>query len=440
MSERTSSRPQRFADITGFAAQAERLETKTSSLLLIVITTAVVIFLGWAAIFELDQVTRAEGRVLPSARKQMVQHFEGGIISDIAIEEGQVVRKGDLLLRIQNQISQAELVNTRWELLSNQVELQRRRAEAAGTEDIDFPDDLRDRAPELIDEQLVLFTTRRAELGRQLAVLDDQIRKRTAELQETRIRLNNLKEEEKLLRQRLAQVEKLVAMDAGSEAQLIEVKTKLQQLISRISDARYQIPQLDAALSETRNLRKQRLVEFQSQAQEEVVNLQLSIAKLEEALSAFQDRSARTDVRAPITGVVNTIFVSTLGGVVQPGQDLVEIVPNDSSVLMEAKLRPSDRGDVWPGLPTIVKITAYDYSIYGGLDGNLEDISADVLQDEQGQSYYRIRVKAETSSFGDDKPVIPGMTAQIDILSGRHTILNYILKPIFKLRDNALRQ
>ncbi|MEO0410688.1 MAG: HlyD family type I secretion periplasmic adaptor subunit [Pseudomonadota bacterium] len=432
--------PHDFADITGFSARAQRVENKTSTVLLIVIASAVTLFLAWAAIFELDQVTRAEGRVLPSARKQMVQHYEGGIISEIAVEEGQVVRKGDLLIRIQNQISEAELVNTRWELLSKKAEVERRRAEAEGKSTVTFSEALSKRAPVLTREQTALFKTRKRELGRELAVLDDQIRKRTGELQESRIRLKNLQAEEQLVRQRLAQVQKLVAMDAGSEAQLIEVKTKLQQLISRKSDTRYQIPQLDAALSENKNRRRQRVAEFQSQAQEEVVALQINIAKLEEALLAFQDRSARTDVRAPITGVVNTVFVTTLGGVVKPGQDLVEIVPNDTSVLMEAKLRPADRGDVWPGLPAVVKITAYDFSIYGGLDGSLEEISADVLQDEQGQSYYRIRVKAQTTSFGEDKLVIPGMTAQIDILSGRHTILNYLLKPITKLRDNALRQ
>lgn len=435
-----SSSRSSFADVTGFAAQAERLESRTGRFMLISIACVMVIFLAWASIFELDQVTRADGRVLPSARKQIVQHYEGGIVNEIIVEEGQLVRKGDLLLRIQNQMSQAELVNTTWELLSKKAELERRRAEATGQKTVTFSDVLKERAPKLTLEQSALFKTREAELKQELAVLDDQIRKRTAELQETRTRLGNLRKEEVLLRQRLAQVEKLVAMDAGSEAQLIDVKTKLQQLISRISDTRFQIPQLDAALSENRNRRKQRVAEFQSQAQEEVVSLQITIAKLEEAMSAFEDRSARTDVRAPITGVINTLFVTTLGGVVQPGEDLMEIVPNDDAVLMEAKLRPSDRGDVWPGLPAVVKITAYDYSIYGGLDGTLEDISADVLQDEQGQSYYRIRLKADTASFGEDKPVIPGMTAQIDILSGRNTILDYLLKPIVKLRDNALRQ
>lgn len=435
-----SSGGSNFADVTGFAAQAERLESRTGKVMLILIAAVMIIFLAWAATFELDQVTRAEGRVLPSARKQIVQHYEGGIVNEIVVSEGELVRKGDLLLRIENQMSQAELVNTTWELLSKKAEIERRRAEASAAKTVAFSAELIERAPKLTQEQTALFNTRNNELKQELAVLDDQIRKRSGEYQEARTRLGNLRKEEVLLRQRLAQVEKLVAMDAGSEAQLIDVKTKLQQLISRISDTRYQIPQLEAALSENRNKRKQRVAEFQSQAQEEIVNLQIAIAKLEEASSAFQDRSARTDVRAPITGVINTLFVSTLGGVVQPGEDLLEIIPNDDAVLMEARLRPSDRGDVWPGLPAVVKITAYDYSIYGGLDGSLEDISADVLQDEQGQAYYRIRLKADTASFGDDKPVIAGMTAQIDILSGRNTILNYILKPIVKLRDNALRQ
>lgn len=428
------------ASVTGFSAQAERLESRVGSYLLISIAAAVVIFLGWASIFELDQVTRAEGRVLPSARKQIVQHFEGGIVSEIVAQEGQMVRKGDLLLRIQNQISEAELVNTNWELLSKKAEIQRWRAEAQGLTKVGFNQAFIDRAPGLVREQEALFKTRRTKLDQDLAILDDQVRKRSAELQETRSRLSNLRKEERLMQQRLSQVEKLVAMDAGSEAQLIEVKTKLQQLVSRISDTRFQIPQLEAALSENKNRRKQRVSEVQSQAQEEIVRLQVAIAKLDEALGAFEDRSARTDVRAPITGVINTLFVSTLGGVVKPGEDLMEIVPNDEAVLMEAKLRPSDRGDVWPGLPAVVKITAYDYSIHGGLEGTLEDISADVLQDEQGQAYYRIRLKADTASFGPDKPVIPGMTAQIDILSGRNTILDYLLKPIIKLRDNALRQ
>jgi len=426
--------------VTGFSAQAERLESKFSTYLLISIAAAVVVFLGWASIFELDQVTRAEGRVLPSARKQIVQHFEGGIVSEIAVEEGEIVRKGDLLLRIQNQISEAELVNTHWELLSKKAEIERWRAEANGSDSVGFHRAFKDRAPDLVREQEALFQTRHRKLNQELDILSDQVRKRTAELQETRTRLTNLRKEQGLLEQRLAQVEKLVAMDAGSEAQLIEVKTKLQQLVSRISDTRFQIPQLEAALSENKNRRKQRISEFQTEAREEIVTLQVAIAKLEEALGAFEDRSERTDVRAPITGVINTLFVTTLGGVVQPGEDLVEIVPNDDAVLMEAKLRPSDRGDVWPGLPAVVKITAYDYAVHGGLDGTLEDISADVLQNERGEAYYRIRLKADTASFGPDKPVIPGMTAQIDILSGRNTILDYLLQPIIKLRDNALRQ
>ena len=179
---------------------------------------------------------------------------------------------------------------------------------------------------------------------------------------------------------------------------------------------------------------------FRSDADKDRSDTELQIAKLEETISALKDRSNRSDVLAPINGIVNKLHVTTVGGVVKSGEPLVEIVPVDAAVAVEAKIAPSDRGDVWPGQSAVVKVSAYDYSIYGGLPGRVVDISADALTDERGTLYFRVRLEAEAKNFGPAKPITPGMLAEVDILIGRRTVLESLLRPVRQIRDNALRQ
>ena len=270
-------------------------------------------------------------------------------------------------------------------------------------------------------------------------ILNDQVRQRELELAERNTRLTNITHERTLVSEQVESLKPLVKMGAVSKNDLLKNQTTLQRLETKISDLKYQIPKTRSSLSEVKRRRNEIILRFRSEAEKERTDVLLAIAKLKESVTALKDRKQRSDVRAPISGTVNKLFVTTIGGVVKSGQDLAQIVPADKSIAVEVKLSPKDRAEIWPGLPGVVKVSAYDYSIYGGLRGKITDISSDALKDEQGRPYFRVRLEATTSDFGKDKPVVPGMMAEVDILTGKHSILEYLVTPLRKMRDKALR-
>jgi membrane fusion protein, adhesin transport system len=278
------------------------------------------------------------------------------------------------------------------------------------------------------------------QLRQQTAILDDQARGMQADLAQARDRLTNLRAEEALIAKQLSALERALAAEAVSEHEVLDKRSDLQQLRTRIAETTNGIPKTQAELAEVQTRRHEVWTRFVSETKEKMAQLGLESTKTNNALGAYQDRNKREALLAPMDGVINKIHVQTIGGVVRGGDPLVEIVPTDHSIIIEARLAPKDRGQVWPGLPATVKISAYDYAIYGGLEGKLTDISADVLQDAEGKSYYRLRLEADVSRFGKSKPVVPGMTAEVDIRSGKHTVLQYIMQPVSDLRDKALRE
>jgi adhesin transport system membrane fusion protein len=196
----------------------------------------------------------------------------------------------------------------------------------------------------------------------------------------------------------------------------------------------HDIPRTEAAIGEITSRRREIDLKFRSDADRERVDNEVQIAKLEESMAALQDRRIRNVVLAPIAGVVNTV-----GGVVKSGEPLVQLVPTDASIAVEARLSPSDRAQVWPGLPAVVKVSAYDFSVHGGLPGKVVDVSPDALQDEKGQTYFRVRLEADGTSFGPERPVVPGMVAEVNIMSGRQTVMQALLRPVRRVQKNALR-
>jgi membrane fusion protein, adhesin transport system len=422
------------------APWSTRIRTDASTRLLWTLAAACTAFLVWASVFELDQVTRGSGRVLPSVQNQMVQHLEGGIITQILVREGQRVKKGDVLMRINNQFTEAELSNATSDVISKQIALARMEAEARGDSSLNLPAGLVEKRPLIAESERALFQSRRSQIAGEMSIIDDQIRGFQSELAQLDARIINLRAEETLLVRQMSVLERALAADAVSEAEVMDKRGNLQQLRTRIAESMNQIPRTRAELAEARGRRSDIWLRFVAENKQKIAQLRLEIAKADQAVGAFEDRRDREDVRAPMDGVINKMFVQTVGGVIKPGGELVEIVPVDKSVMIEAQLAPKDRGDVWPGLPAVVKISAYDYAIYGGLKGEVVDISPDAFQDPQGHTYYRVRLKADTSRFGGDRPVVPGMTADVDIKSGQRTVLQYLMGPVTKLRDNALRE
>lgn len=407
-----------------------------------VATTAffVIAFIVWAQLTVLDKVVRGIGRVVPQAQNQMVQHFEGGIIAEILVQEGDAVKKGDVLLRIDNSFSRAELQSARLETRARKLRAARLSAEAAGAAELIFSAETPTELAGMAAREMDLFKSRQQTLDAQIRILDEQMRQKELELSELNSRWVLTQNERELVTRRLGNLRRLAVAGAVSQNELLDNERGLQQIETRISDLAHSIPRIEAALNELRERRGEISLRFRADAERERSDNELAIAKLEEQITAMTDRSLRADVTAPLDGIVNKVFFTTLGGVVKSGESLVQLVPTGSAIAVEARLAPSDRAQVWPGLPATVKVSAYDFAQYGGLNGKVVDISPDTLTDEKGNAYYRVKLEADAADFGRDKPVIPGMMAEVDILSGQQTIMQALIRPMRNLRDRALRE
>jgi len=429
-----------FTRIDGLQPWSARIETSKSFNILKVLAVALASLLLWAALFQIDKVTRGTGRVLPSIQNQVVQHLEGGIVKQILVREGQRVRKGDILLRLSNQQSNAELDNAQTDVAAKHISILRLEAEASGADHFTAPPELARLAPDIARSEEAFFASQRADIQQQISVYDHQIQGFRADIASSTARLASLRKEESTVETQLERLRRALASEAVSENAVLEKQGELQQVRTRISDTITSIPKSQAGLAEATAKRGEAWTKYLSDTREKAATLRLEMTKAGHALNAFQDRNFREEVRAPTDGYVNKLLVQTLGGIAKPGEPLVEIVPVDDAVMIEARVSPRDRGNIWIGLPAVVKISAYDSTIFGGLDARVEDISADALQDPKGELYYRVRLRADTRRFDKTKPVLPGMTAEVDIRSGHQTVLSYILGPLIRVRDGAFRE
>ena len=407
-----------------------------------VATTAffILAFIVWAQWTVLDKVVRGLGRVVPQAQNQLVQHFEGGIIAEILVREGDTVKKGDVLLRIDNSFARAELQSARLETRAKKLRVQRLTAEALGLSELTFDTALTQDLANIATREMDLFRSRIQTLDSQIRILDEQLRQKELELSELNSRWKLTQTERELVSKRLGNLRRLAIAGAVSQNELHDNERGMQQIETRISDLAHDIPRTEAALNEIRERRNEVSLRFRADSERERADNELAVAKLEEQIAAMTDRSVRAEVMAPLDGVVNKLFVTTLGGVVKSGEPLVQLVPTGSAIAVEARVSPNDRAQVWPGLPATVKISAYDFSQYGGLSGKVVEVSPDTLTDEKGQAYYRVKLEAEAADFGRDKPVVPGMMAEVDILSGQQTVMQALIRPVRTLRDRALRE
>lgn len=417
-----------------------RLSIAAPSRLLTTILVVVAAFALWACFFTVDKVTRGSGRVLPSTQNQIVQHLEGGIVKEILVQEGQRVRKGQVLIRISNAVTGADMQNARTDVVAKRLMLARLDAEISGAASFVPPADLASQAPEIAASEVGMFTSRRAQRMQQAGIIDQQARAKSAEVSSLQARLGNLRSEERLAMQQLDKLERAYAEEAISEREVLEKRAALLSLRTRIADVQNQIPQSYAGVSESVARRGEIWTSVMEQAKAQATQLRLELAKADEQYGAVQDRFEREEIRAPVDGIINRLNVQTVGGVIRGGEPVAEIVPIASHVIIEARVSPKDRGNVWPGLPARVKISAYDATVFGAIDAKVTDVSPDAIQDAKGSLYYRVRLEAARADFGPGKPVVPGMTGEVSIRSGSQTILSYVLGPLVKIRDEALRE
>ncbi|WP_084506855.1 HlyD family type I secretion periplasmic adaptor subunit [Geminicoccus roseus] len=413
-----------------------------SHLILWCVVAFVVVFFWWAQWATLDEVTHGQGRVIPSRQVQIVQNLEGGILAATLVREGDLVEKDQVVARIDNVRAASDYRENMiryWGLLASVERLQ---AQIDGRE-LEFPDEVMDNAPMLARSELSLFQSRQDQLNDQISVLRRQVEQRENELTELANKEQSLAASLELATQELDMATPLAAKGIFSKMDVLRLRRQVLDLQSSLDQARLQKPRAEAALQEANHRIQAVQSEFRSESLRELTLKRTELQSIKEMVSAGADQVRRTEVRSPVRGLIKQIKINTVGGVLPPGGEIMEIVPIEDTLLVEAMVRPSDIAFLRPGLPATVKVTAYDYSIYGGMQGRVEDISADTLADERGETFFRVRVRTERAYLGtEERPleIIPGMTAQVDILTGKKTVMDYLLKPILRARSEALRE
>jgi membrane fusion protein, adhesin transport system len=425
---------------TAFPRRIDRIATEAQGRFVVIVGLCTLAALTWSAIVQIDKVTRGSGRIVTQQMKQEVQHLEGGIIAEIMVKAGDTVIAGQPLMRVENSFFKSELAQAAIEQSAKRIRMIRLEAETTGASDVSFPSATLTTSPQVIENELSLFRRRRANLNEQLSIVTQQQRQKDIELSELRSRLPSVTRERQISEERLASLQKLTAAGAASNNERLEADRVLQQALGRLSDLAHEIPRTEAALSELGQRKAEVTSRFQADAEKERAQTSTELEKLTQSIGALQDRMSRSDVSAPVSGVINKLNVTTVGGVVKPGEALAEIVPSDGSIDVEMKLSPADRADVWLGQRAIVKISAYEFSVYGGLNARVAEISPDAHQDERGVPYFRVRLEADAAALGPDHPVLPGMLADVDVIGSRQSVLGTILKPLRRIKDNALRQ
>lgn len=421
------------------------LERPARSSVWILWTIAVVVawLIFWASIAELDKIVRGEGKVVPSSRIQLVQNLEGGIIEQILVSSGAAVTQGQVLIQLDN----TQFASTLGEKVVEQQALTakalRLQAEA---EDTTFAIPERVEAElehALYARELSLFNERQKQTEIAVNIVRQQVIQHQTELDNAYDQQKQLLNSLALLDQEITMTEPLVRQGFASKVDLLKTKRERNDTFGKLNSVKLSIPKYQALITET----EQKIAEIKqtrrNEAQEALNETLAKISQLQSVNVALEDKVSRTQIRSPVSGVISELLVNTLGEVVQPGSNLAKIVPVDDSLVLETRILPSDIGFIYAGLQAKVKFTAYDFAIYGGLDGEVEQVSADTITDEEGNSYYVARIRTNKNFLGDDNAplyLMPGMVASVDIIVGKHTVLDYLLKPILKTKQLALRE
>jgi adhesin transport system membrane fusion protein len=413
-----------------------------SQMILWIMLIVIAWLIAWASYAEIDELARGVGRVIPSKQVQIVQNLEGGIISEILVDEGEKVESGQILVKIDDTSFSSSYEENRLRYLELKAKSIRLEAEASGKS---FKVDKKTRAEmtDLILQEENLYYTNRKQLGQKLNILKEQVAQRRNELREAQAKEEQLRRNYKLIAKEVEITKPLVKSGLVSQVEFLKLSREASATQGELDAVTLSIPRVRSTIAEARNKIEETRLEFQNKAQEELNKVSAEMSRILESGQALEDRVRRTLVRSPVKGVVKQLLVNTINGVVQPGMDIIEIVPIQDNLLIETKIKPSDIAYLYPGQKAIVKFTAYDFAIYGGLMGKVTYISSDTIVDEEGNNYYLVRIKTDTNYLernGEKYEILVGMVANVDIVTGKKTVMDYILKPILKTKEAALRE
>jgi len=418
------------------AAMLEQSPTRINRVIKIWLVS-ILIFILWASFAQVDEITRGSGKVIPYGQNQVIQNLEGGIVEDILVHEGEHVKKGEVLLKIKNlkNASTSQTNKMKYnELIAKRARLQ---AEANSTPFVSIKTENKELQRQLKLAQQ-LYESDMREYKAQDNAMIQQIEQKKQGYKEAKAKIRSLKKSLTYVTEEISMTEPMVKEGVKSRVDFLKLKREANGIENNIEAAQLSLPRLQSAIKEYRNKRIEIKEKFIKTAKEELNKTTAEIARLKTQQIEYNDQVNRTMVKSPVDGIVQKLFVHTVGGVVKPGADLVEIVPVNEKLYLKIKIKPRDIAFIHPGADAMVKISAYDFSIHGGLKGKVVNISPDTITDKKGKTFYLINIQTEKNYLGTPEHplnIIPGMTASVDIVTGKKTIMQYILKPILKSKQ-----
>lgn len=428
--------------ISNLSSALREQTNKGARLIIFFSVVGLVWFVVWAYFAKLDEVTRGMGQVIPSSKVQIIQNLEGGIVEDILVKEGDEVEKEQSLLKLKNQGFMSSFEESKIHLLELRLEAARLRAQLEKTP-FKVDENIEKKWRDLVDVQRGLYNSGVKYLNNQQQIIASQIAQKRSLLNENAVKISHLRKKSALIKKQIAITKPLVEKQVESQTNYLALQKEKVEITQELNLAISAVSGLKNAINELQQKKEELQIAYEIKSQKDLNEVLLKIAALEEKQEDFADKVTRTTVRSPIKGVVKLLHVNTIGGVVKPGMDLIDIVPLEDSLLIEARIKPVDIAFIHLGQKATVKVTAYDFSIYGGLEGEVTRISADTLKDEKNQTYFLVEIKTKKTDLGTKaKPlkIIPGMIVSVDILTGKKSILSYLLKPLLKAKQNALTE
>jgi adhesin transport system membrane fusion protein len=407
--------------------------------LLRAIVLILLVFVLWAAFATVDEVTRGTGKVIPTRQIQVVQAVDGGVVAEILVREGQSVEAGQSLFRIDETRFVSSLRENRVQYLALVAKAARLRALAENTP-FRLPPEIAQEDPGLVEEERGMYDARRRELEAQLAIARQQLAQRNQELIEVRSRREQAAQSYDLTARELAMTKPLAASGAVSDVELLRLERDVGRYRGERDQASAQTVRLQSAIAEAARKVQEQEITFRNEMRNELADTTAKLNGLSEGSTALSDRVRHANIKSPVKGTVNRLLVTTVGGVLQPGKEIAEIVPTDDALLLEARISPKDIAFLHPGQKATVRFTAYDFAIYGGLDAVIDNIAADTVTDDDGNAFYLVRVRTLKSSLGKSMPIIPGMVAEVDIMTGKKSVLAYLLKPVIRAKSHAFTE
>ena len=397
----------------------------------------ITIFIIWASIAQIDEIARGTGKVVPNGQNQIVQNLEGGIVSEILVKEGDSVVKDQILIKISNEKSSSTVASNDLKSYYLQAQIKRLQAELK-RETFTYKLTDNQQLNTFFNNENELYLTNKKQLESTIQILKEQIKQKENELKDSRQTIKHMQFSVDAISKEVEMTRPMVARGIRSQVDFLKLQREQSEARQKLQSINLSIPRIESEILEINKKIDETNQINDSQTREKLNETITSLRDLEANSVASTDQVERTIVKSPSNGIVQKLHINTIGGSIKPAQDLIEIVPTDYKLIVEVKISPKDIAFIYHGQKAIVKFSAYDFSIYGGLDGNVINISPDTITEKDDKTYYLVRIETEKNFIGDKEKsmkIIPGMVADVDIITGKKTILDYILKPILKTKQ-----